>query len=466
MGTKQQDVAVVTFSLATPSFSLEDTFSVPMVISEITDTDERTQIFTTLEAVTTAGYSSGDFFNFATSHFGQVGRKGGSPNNLMLGKKLSDANCTQTFVFDADATAGEFTITLGALTTAAIAFDANVAAVKSALESLAAITEVTVTLNTGATQAGDKEGFAVEFTGATDEKTDFDVMSCTITALTSVSTVTVTKTIFGSAVETWGTAYAAIKASNSDFYFTCPDVDATLETTLDTLTTLVEADKRQLHAVTATADAIGSATTDIGSTMLSRFARSHLYYSSDTTYSLVACELGATIPDFFGATNPSYAPLALITADTLTDSAITNLIAKKYARCESINLKSTIMGTSSGSTSAQGLLSTTGVSAKSLWIKDYLEYVVSNALMNMLQTNPNVYFSQFWFDAIENLITTTMQTKGVDQGLLVEGSIDVTMPDLATYDATKKLNEFLDGILADSEKTNSISKIQITGKIK
>jgi copper chaperone CopZ len=466
MGTKQSDVVLTSFTLDTPSFSTEDTFSYPLVISEITNTDSRVQTFSSLDAVQDAGYTSGNVFKFATAFFGQTGRKGGKASILKVGKKPSNANCTQTVVFDADATAGTFTLTLGAETTAGIAYDGNAAAVKAALEALTAITEVTVTLNTGAAKAGDAEGFTVAFTGA-DASTDFAALVAGIGSLTSVTTATVTKTIYGSAVETWGTAYTAIKASDTGFYFVIADVNAALESTLDTLPALVEADNRQLWLVTKTADAKTSAATDIGSTMYGRFGNTYLFYSGDyDNYSLASCVLGKCIPDFFGATNPSYAPLALITADSLTDGEIGYLIGKRYARCESLNSFACIMGTSSGSTSLQGVKSTMNTPAKSMWIKHYLEYVVSNALVDLLQKNVNVYFSQEWFDVIESVIYTTLETKGVDQGLLVADSIEIIMPDLTTYDTTKKLNEFLDGVTADSEKTNPISKIRITGKIK
>jgi hypothetical protein len=177
------------------------------------------------------------------------------------------------------------------------------------------------------------------------------------------------------------------------------------------------------------------------------------------------CELGAVIPDFFGSANPSYYPLALITADTLTTGEIGYLVSKNYARCEQVNLKNVIPGTSKGSTTAQGVKSTTGVSIKKLWIKDYMSYVISNAVLDLLMKNKNVYFSDFWFTAIEDTIRNTMQNKGVNQGLLLEGSINIVMPALIGYDTAKKLNEFLDGITADSESTNPISKIKITGKI-
>lgn len=466
MGTKQSDVVLTNFTLDTPSFSTEDTFSFPLLISEITNTDTRVQTFSTLEAVTDAGYTTGNVFKFASAFFGQTGRKGGKASVLKVGKKLTDANCTQVITFNADGTGGTFTLTLGALTTATIAYDASAAAVKSAIEALDGVSEVTVTLNTGGTKAGDAEGFTVAFTG-TDANTDFATMVANVGSLTGVTTGTVTKTIYGSAVETWGAAYTAIKAADSGFYFTVADVNAALESTLDTLPALVEADTRQLWLVTKSADAKGSATTDIGSTMYGRLDRSFLFYSGDyDNYSLASCVLGKCIPDFFGATNPSYAPLALITADTLTDAQVGYLVTKRYARCELLNSFACIMGTSAGSTSLQGVKSTMNTPAKSLWIKDYLEYVVSNALVDLLQKNVNVYFSQEWFDVIESVIYTTLQTKGVDQGLLVADSINIVMPDLSTYDETKKLNEFLDGITADSEKTNPISKIRITGKIK
>jgi copper chaperone CopZ len=466
MTTKQNDIVEVNLSLETPSFSTEDSFSVPLIIATLNNTDERVQTFSDLDGVEDAGYEdTTDIYKFAASYFGQTGKEGGRPNLLKLGKKSPNANCTQVITFNADASGGTYTIKVGDLdATAAIAYDGNVAAVKAALEAVSGIAEVTVALNSGATVPTHKEGFTIEFTGA-DANTDFAEAVIGIGSLTSVTTATVNKTIFGSAVETWGAAYSAIKAEDTDFWFVIPTDRVTLETEVDTLPAGVEADEKALLILCDDSTAKTSATTDIGSTTLARFVRLFNFYSGDATYALHMCELGAVIPDFFGSANPSYYPLALITADTLTTGEIGYLVSKNYARCEQVNLKNVIPGTSKGSTTAQGVKSTTGVSIKKLWIKDYMSYVISNAVLDLLMKNKNVYFSDFWFTAIEDTIRNTMQNKGVNQGLLLEGSINIVMPALIGYDTAKKLNEFLDGITADSESTNPISKIKITGKI-
>lgn len=456
MVTKQNDIVNVSLGLVSAGFSTEDDFSVPLLIVERTDTDERVETFSDGDT---------DWNNWLTTFYAQVGKKGGKPNKIKVGRKLSDANCKQVVTFDADATGGTFTLSLGGVATAAIAYDANVASVKSALEALTAIEEVTVTLNTGAAKAGDKEGFTVEFTG-TDAKKDFAQMTVGVGSLTSVTVGTVEKTVFGSAVETWGTAWAAIKAVDEGFYFVFPAGRFSVESELDTLPALIEAStNKTLHVLSASTDAPTSATTDIGKTMFGRFAKTYVYYSADATYPLSIAAISAPICDFFGSANPSYYPLALVTADTLTTAQIGYLVAKRYARCESVNTKTAIMGTSVGATTKQGILSTTGISIKAQWVKDYMQYVLSNALFDLLFANPNVYFDDTWWTAIEGLIYTTIEQKGVNQGLIRRGSAVVTMPDLANYDLTKKASEYLDGIVSDAEGTNPISKISITGVI-
>jgi hypothetical protein len=121
------------------------------------------QTFSDLDGVEDAGYEdTTDIYKFAASYFGQTGKEGGRPNLLKLGKKSPNANCTQVVTFDADASAGTYTIKVGDLdATAAIAYDGNVAAVKAALEAVSGIAEVTVSLNTGATVPTHKEGFGI-----------------------------------------------------------------------------------------------------------------------------------------------------------------------------------------------------------------------------------------------------------------------------------------------------------------
>lgn len=73
--------------------------------------------------------------------------------------------------FDADGTAGTFTLTINNQTTATIAYNASTATVKAAVDNLTGLGVCTVSLNAGATDCGDAEGFTITF-----DKDDKDVL--------------------------------------------------------------------------------------------------------------------------------------------------------------------------------------------------------------------------------------------------------------------------------------------------
>jgi len=104
---------------------------------------------------------------------------------------LLNPNEVQKISFDARATAGTFTIQLDAETTAAIAYDATAAQIKTALELLAGINEVSVSANMPSLN------ICIEFTGA-DASTTFTNVIVDVSALTGVTSATVTKLITGS----------------------------------------------------------------------------------------------------------------------------------------------------------------------------------------------------------------------------------------------------------------------------
>ena len=94
-------------------------------------------------------------------------------------KAVGKINCQQGIYFDAVPTAGTWTITLDAVTSGAIQWDAAAAGVEAALEAMSNITSVTVT--------GDFiDGFEIEFNGA-DQYTDFSLFTVDVSGLSTTT---------------------------------------------------------------------------------------------------------------------------------------------------------------------------------------------------------------------------------------------------------------------------------------
>lgn len=99
--------------------------------------------------------------------------------------KCLNPNSLQKIQFNALGTAGTFTLTLGAQTTGLIAFDATAATIKTALELLTGINEVTVYYDMPALN------LIFEFTGV-DATLPFNNLVADITLLTGPTTATTT----------------------------------------------------------------------------------------------------------------------------------------------------------------------------------------------------------------------------------------------------------------------------------
>lgn len=465
MGTQIRDVVPISFQIAARAYSSSESFSIPLFIDDGTAIAQRSYTFTSLSEAVSAGFSSGNIYNFARDYFGQTSKLGRKPNILKVFRKASVIqNCIQSVVFDADASGGTFTLTIAGETTATIAYNANAAAIKSAIDALTGIGVVTVAFNTGGTQAGDKEGFTIEFSG--DAGVDYALATVGIGSLTGVATATVTKTQLGLAAEDWGTGFTAAKAADNAFFFVAISAKPDVIADVDTLPGLINSDYKQLWLESDNTNIKSGTTANIASSIKALAYKNVLVIAHYTAGQYaVAAEMGATIPDLFGAVNPAYYPLQGITAGSYTSTEIGYLVTNGANRIELLGNGVCIIPTSAAATTSatQGLITGSGDFAENIWIKYYLETVVSEAVLYALQTNTKIPFTIEGFRIIQSIIAGELQTYGVNQGILEAGSIVVTMPDFDTYNGTKKAARWLDGVDADGTLQGAINKITITG---
>ena len=469
MGTKIKNVVDVAFSIQNVPKG-GDSWSIPLVFGTINNNTARVTDITSTDDLADMGItlvSHPAIYKSIVGMLGQESKGGRSVSLIKLGNKLENDNCEQSVVFDADATAGTFTLTLGAETTAGIAYDSNAAAVKAALEALDAVSEVTVTLNAGGTKAGDKEGFTVEFTGA-DANTDFATMTADVSSLTSVTTGTVTKVMTGGAVETWLEAYTNIKASDESFKFVFPAlVESGTSGTITELVALqaqIETEPRLGCYCVNDANTKGA---DAGSDSLAKKLftlayNSFVLYSNDTDANGMACQLGATLPDRIYKINPAYYPLSGVVADTLTSSEIGYIVAKNCNRIENVGgytLMPAVDLVADNGGNKGGVLSS-GQYLDSVVAKYYLEEKVSEAVYQLLIDNKKVPFTLTGFEMIRSRIYNTMVEYG--DGIVDLSTIVITMPDFETYSSTKKGQRWLDGVEGTGTLAGAINKIRIS----
>lgn len=474
MGTRIQNVAEVTFNIQTPAFT-SDAFGIPLILTECKWADYGSDL---VRSFTDAADVATDVLTGATSQAyyaalslkAQTSKGGKKVPLFKVGRKQSNSNAKWNFTWNEDATAGTFTLTVskagGATqTTAAIAFGAAAADVKAALELLTNVGEATVVLNAGGADAGDAEGFNVEFTTG-DATIDF-VMSATstLTGAGGAVTGTTTRIGLGEAANTYAAAYTACVAEDPDFYVVLPTtIDETL---MEAVALLVEQHARQVWVQTDDKTGVcGSGSADIASTLKTgAYKNTVCLLSSDTSSNWSNAALaGATMPDGLYGINPCYYPLTSVTADSFTATEITNLVSKRCNRLESIGGYTVMPGVSLVATEGgnYGGITSSGQFIDLVAVKHYLEQKVSEAVYNLLFTQPKIPFTLEGFAQIESVIRAAVYNYGVATRIIEEGSVTITMPDLATYDATKKSQRWLDGVDGSGTLQGAINKISVT----
>ena len=466
MSTRIRDIVPVSFSIGSFNVSGQN-FQTPLIMSETTRQEERTLSFTSLSEMVDAGYLTTDTEYLAAQDLlAQTSKDGLKVTTFKVGKKYKSQDAMSSIVFDTDATAGTFTVDISlagaaSVTSGAINWNDNAAAVKAVIDAMANVTSVTVTLNAGATQAGDAEGFSIDFDG--DADTDLQVTAVNVSALTSVTTATITQVHYGTAAETWTQGYNNIKAYDNDWYYLLPTTITKADLLL--LAAALESDtdphfgffgSRDADILTATADNIAEELQDAS------YSKCCLTYTDDTDNLPNMCWAGATIPDKLWGINPCIYPLSSITGSDLNSTQIANLYGQNCNRIETIGGQTIVPGTASGQSGNAGGISPDGSYIDQVVATDYLNARVSEEVYALLLASKKVPFNVDGSNLIKSVIEGAMQTYGVDEGIVNAGSVTVTMPDLDTYSTTKKAQRWLDGIVGDGEATGAINKITIS----
>jgi len=465
MSTRIRDIVPVSLTIGGTTVTQQG-FGTALILAELDKfVDTRVKTYTSLSGMAADGFDIGDdAYDMASDLLSQVSKDGRTISRFKVGRKNVDQNAISTVTFDADATAGTFTLTLlkdgsTAEETGTIAYDASAETVETAIEALSDVTAATVTIND--TNPGDADGITVEITDP--ENTGFTITSVDVSSLTGVDSSTVTLDQPGLSVDTWAEAYAACKAEDNDFYVLLPAT--TTKADIIALAAAVEADdtSRAHFPLTRDSDVITSASDDVGSELQDlSYKRTLTIYSEDTDSWANAAAIGATLPDNLYGINFCYYPLVGVIADTLTDSEIGYLTSKNVNRVENIGGSTVIPGTAAGESGDAGGVVADGTFIDFIVAKDFLEARLSEQIyQNLILGLKKLPFTNDGLSAVEAEIYRVLRVYGVDNAIIEDGSINVTMPDLDTYDTTKKANRWLDDVVADGSAQGAISKISI-----
>jgi len=378
-----------------------------------------------------------------------------SPESFKIGRKLEDVNSKASLAFTGIPSSGTWTLDVGIadanpVTTGNITYtaDNDSALIKSAIEALTGITEVTVT---GAYSTG----YTIEFTGV-DAAADFRITGITVSSLTGVTAATATMDQYGSATETWAVGLNAVIAEDNDWY----GLVATTRTKADilALAAIIETGIKLYITCTGEADVRnGVADTTLLSLKALAYDRTGYLYSADYANFPEAAWIGGQLPKNPGSTTWKFKTLVGITPDALSATEFGNIKDNHGNTYETVGGVNII--------SSEG----TVVSGEYIDIirgTDWLQVRMQEDLYSLLVNSEKIPFTERGAGAIESKIRRWLATGESDAyNLLVPGESIVNMPRVADISEADRLARFFSGITFSAKYAGAVHKIGISGKL-
>lgn len=378
-----------------------------------------------------------------------------SSPSFKIGRKLEDINSKATLAFTGTPSAGTWTLFVGVGSTTPIetgnityAADDDSAVIKTAVEALAGVTEVTVT---GAYSTG----YVIEFTGV-DAATDFRVTAIDISSLTGVTAATVTMTQYGSGVETWDTGLNAIIAEDDDWYFL--EASTVTEAEIKLLSGIINT-KIKMYFVSSDEADVKNGIADNTLKDLKALASDRTVYqwSGDYANYPESAWVGGQAPKNPGSLTWKFKPLTGITPDILTAAEFNNITDDN--------------GNTYETTGGVGMISSEAVVVSGEYIDiirgtDWLQTRMAEDLFSLLVNSDKIPFTNPGLGAIESKIRYWLnRAESADVGLLVPGESVINMPKLADISAADKLARWLKNVTFSGKYAGAVHKIEIRGKL-
>ncbi len=337
MGTQLKDIVEVNITRESARITQQG-FGTPMIFGEHARFSDRSRSYNDPADMLDDGFLVTDNHYLAAL---DLMSQNLSPTLFKVGRKLGDYNAVQEATFTGTATAGTFTFTLDAETTGAIAYDATLADIETAIEALAAVTSVSVSGSL-------VSGLVIEFLNPGLQVVN--TMTVDISILTGVTAGAVAIVQIGSAVETWTVGYTALVnegAGGDDDWYALGILSRTEQDILD-IAALIEASTttKIFFAVSEDSDIAGSGSADLASLLKA------LNYDRTSPFYLTTAGQNAqqkVVPD----ANPSAGTFAItldgVVSEDIAYDAINTAIETALENMTNI-----------GSVTVTGIMDTTG----------------------------------------------------------------------------------------------------------
>jgi len=427
-------------------------FGLPMFISSYHIIPDRSKIYTDPADMLVDGFLATDNEYIAAL---KLMSQELSPASFKIGRKLEDTNAKATLAFTGTASGGDFTVTVGEgtatpVTTGAITWTGadDSAAIKTAIELLAAVSEVTVT---GTYVAG----YIVEFTTG-DAKTDFRVTAIDVSGLTGITAATVTMNQYGAEVETWTESINAVIADDDDWYFLLAETRTKADILL--LAAVIETKLKMYFCCSDDSEVSAGTADNIALTLQALdYDRTVYSWSGDEANYPEASWVGGQAPKDPGSLTWKFKPCTGTLPDILTTAEFTAITAANG------NTYETVAGVNAITSEA---VVSSGEYIDIIRGTDWLHVRMQEGVFTKLLNADKIPFTDPGIGVIEGEIMFWLnEGEDLSRGLLVPGSSVVTVPNLADVPSAEKALRFLDGCTFSASYAGALHKVGITGKL-
>ena len=273
--------------------------------------------------------------------------------------------------------------------------------------------------------------------------------------------------IFGSydsATETEEECIAACEESNSDWY--CLSCVASLRDTADLQAFATAIESRRKMALFCSNDdsvlTLGDETTISYYLKNANYSRTAIIYCDNAALYPDASWLGQQLPKTIGTTNWAFKELYGFTALSLTESEIdAALDVNCNVYTETAGATFVYKGTMGGGRNADG----DGEFIDIIRNADFLNARVQEGLMSLLLEKDIIPMTNGGITLTENRLKSLLDTYGVKQGILTEGSVVTYFPKRSEISASDRDDRLLPYGTFTAELTGGINKVVVRGTV-
>jgi len=423
-------------------------FGVPAIFMKNPRVNFRTKFYSEASEMLADGFESSDpAYKKALVLMGQAR----VAKQFLVGKRNPAANTKQIIELSANPTGGTFIIEVEGETTAAIPYDANATAIKAALEALSNV-DMVIVLRESSTR------IEIEFAGSQAESI-VELVEF-LSSLTPTITAEVSYAQYGSEGETVSAAYEAIKQSNNDFFNPIMTNDFATDDEVVELAALIETEKRVLTVLrtgTTLADTnYASDPTDLATRLKKlNYNNTYVIYADSLDNYIDAAAVGLQITKTPGSSAYMYKTFVGVTPCEITTTQRANLRSKN---CNFYEVQSGKPVFKDGKVpSGEWIDIMIGI--------HYLSVRMGETVFAGISTPEKVDFDENGINLVESFMNTALYNYGVENNLINENSILITMPNPRDIPAADKANRVLKNCKFKATLKGAIHFVNIEGTL-